>query len=175
MHEDSRDHDLGVDVGVGEFLDEERAAWRPFEALGGLSDAELDEPIPAAHDWSGRDLIAHLVGWLGDGVDVAHELAVDLQSPTRDRSRREFAARGDEINAEIQAAWHGLPLAEVRRRFRDVPVELRRAVMAVHRSRWEADPDNLRFLHIYTVEHYEDHLADLAAILRAVSQARDAG
>ena len=164
-----------VDPGVREFLDEERLAWRPFEALGELTDSELDEPSPEAHDWSGRDLIAHLVGWLGDGLAVAHELVLAARSPARQRSRREFAARGDEINAEIQAAWRRLPLAEVRRRFRAVPDELRQAVGTVPASSWADDPDNLRFFHIYTVEHYEDHLPDLAAILDAAGRAQGAG
>ena len=158
-----------------EFLDEERTAWRPFEVLAELTDSELDEPSRDAHDWSGRDLIAHLVGWLGDALDVAHELAVDVRSQALARSLREFAARGDEINAEIQAAWRQLPLAEVRRRFRDVPEDLRRAVMAIPAANWTADPDNPSFFHIYTVEHYEDHRADLAAILDAAGRPRDAG
>jgi len=162
-------------AGVREFLDEERAAWRPFEALGELTDADLDEPSPDAHGWSGRDLIGHVVGWLGDGLDVANELAVDARSPARERSRRAFAARGDEINAEIQAAWRLLPLAEVRRRLRDVPEELRRAVTAVPAAHWNDDPGNLEFLHVYTVEHYEEHVADLAAILSAAALERDAG
>lgn len=160
---------------VREFLDEERAAWRPFEALGKLTDSELDEPNPDAHGWSGRDLIGHLVGWLGDGLEVANELAADGRSPAKERSRREFAARGDEINAEIQTAWRPLPLAEVRRRLRDVPEELRRAVTAVPVAHWNDDPDNLAFLHIYTVEHYADHIADLAAILSASRRGRGAG
>ena len=156
-----------MDPRVREFLDEERAAWRPFEALEGLTDSDLDRPIEAAHDWSGRDLIAHLVGWLDDGLEVARELATQPSSPARERSRRAFAARGDEINAEIQMAWRGLPLAEVRRRSADVPEELRRAIAAVPESRWADDPENLNFLHVYTVEHYEDHLDDLAEIVEA--------
>jgi len=127
----------------------------------------LDRSIAAAHDWSGRDLIAHLVGWLGDAIEVANELATGASSPARDRSRREFAARGDEINAEIQTTWRGLPMAEVRRRLRDVPATLRRAVAAVPQSSWDADPENLRFIHVYTIEHYEEHADDLAAILEA--------
>jgi hypothetical protein len=161
-----------MDPRIRDFLDEERAARRPFEALAELGDAELDEPIPAAHDWSGRDLIAHLVGWLGDALDVAHELERGASSPARERSRRAFAARGDEINAEIQASWRGLPLDEVRRRMRDVPDELRRAMTVVPASSWDADPGNLQFFEIYTIEHYEDHIADLAAVLAAAGVKR---
>lgn len=151
-------------------LAEEAEAFRPFGALDQLNDAALDIPIAAAHDWSGRDLIAHLVGWLGDAIEVANELAAHDASEARERSRTEFAARGDDINAEIQATWRDLPLAEVRRRFRDVPEALLLAVSAVPASHWAADPENLAFIHAYTIEHYEDHLDDLAAILDAAAK-----
>ena len=150
-----------------ELLAEEREAFRPFEALGLLADRQLGAPAPAAHDWSGRDLIAHLVAWLDDPIEVATELRVPATSPARERSRSEFASRGDEINARFQADWRRLPVNEVRRRMHDVREALHRAVEAVPESRWVGDPDNLRFVHIYTVEHYADHLADLEAILDA--------
>src|SRR5213596_2164617 len=92
-----------------EFLEEEREAWRPYEALGGLSDEQLDVPIDDAHEWSGRDLIAHLVAWQSNALDVARELAVSETSATNERSDREWDARGDDINAEIQADWRSLP------------------------------------------------------------------
>ena len=151
-------------------LEDETAAFRPFEALNGLSDAQLERPISAAHDWSGRDLIAHLVGWLGDAIDVANELATQDTSPARDRSSKAFDARGDEINAEIQATWRELPLTEVRRRLVDVPVTLRSAVRSVPASSWDADPEHMRFIHVYTIEHYEEHAADLEAILEAAAE-----
>jgi hypothetical protein len=147
------------------FLEEEREAWRPFEALDGMTDDQLDEPIAAAHDWSGRDLIAHIVAWLDDAVAAADELASGEQSEAIARSRREFAARGDEINAEIQATWRALPIGEVRRRLRETPAALRERLGAVPEARWHTQADHFHFFHVYTIEHYEDHLADLAAIL----------
>jgi hypothetical protein len=33
-----------------EFLEEERDAWRPYEALADLSDEQLDVAIDEAHD-----------------------------------------------------------------------------------------------------------------------------
>src|SRR5689334_965053 len=45
------------------FLEDERDAWRPYETLSQLTDEELERPVEAAHDWSGRDLMAHLVHW----------------------------------------------------------------------------------------------------------------
>jgi hypothetical protein len=152
-----------------EFLEEEREAWRAFEALGELTDEQLDRPISEAHDWSGRDLIGHLIAWLDEALAAARELAVGEQSDAMARSRREFAARGDEINAEIHAAWRCLPLAEVRRRFRETPGELRGYLTVVPESRSIKHADHLRFFHVYTIEHYEDHLADLEAILDGAS------
>jgi len=148
-------------------LEREREAWRPFEALGRLTDEQLDQPVAAAHGWSGRDLIGHLIAWLEDAVDVAHELSVGDTSETRIKSRQGFTTRGDEINAEIEATWRRFPVEEVRRRLRDVPADLRRAVLAVPDVRWLADPGNLRFVEIYSIGHYADHVDDLRAILGA--------
>ena len=44
-----------------EFLEEEREAWRPFEALDTLTDDQLDQEIEGAHGWTARDLLSHLV------------------------------------------------------------------------------------------------------------------
>ena len=152
-----------------EFLEEEREAWRPFEALADLADEQLEVPIDAAHDWSGRDLIAHVVAWQSNALDVAKELAVGETSATKERSDREWDARGDDINAEIQAEWRALPMAEVRRRLREVPGELRGYLTVVPETRWIKHADNLRFFVDETIDHYADHAADLEAILDAAA------
>jgi len=152
-----------------EFLEEEREAWRPYEALAGLSDDDLDRPIDAAHEWSGRDLIAHLVAWQDNALSVAKELAVGETSATKQRSDREWEERGDAINADIQAEWRSLPMAEVRRRLQTVPGELRGYLTVVPESRWIKHADNLRFFLDETIEHYADHASDLEAILEAGS------
>ncbi len=154
-----------------EFLEEERDAWRPFEALDGLTDEQLDAPIDAAHDWSGRDLIAHMVAWQANALDVARELAIRETSATKERSDREWDERGDAINAEIQAEWRALPMAEVRRRLREVPGELRGYLTVVPETRWLKHTDHLRFFIDETIDHYADHTADLEAILEAASVA----
>ncbi|HEY8238396.1 MAG TPA: maleylpyruvate isomerase N-terminal domain-containing protein [Candidatus Limnocylindrales bacterium] len=148
-----------------EFLEEERDAWRPYEALEGLTDEQLDQPIDAAHDWSGRDLIGHLVAWQMNALDVARELAVNEKSATKEQSDRDWDARGDDINTEIQAEWRALPMAEVRRRLREVPGELRGYLTVVPETRWVKHSDHLRFFTEETIEHYADHTADLEAIL----------
>jgi len=151
-----------------EFLEEEREAWRPFEALDGLSDAQLEVPVAAAHGWSGRDLVGHLVGWLSSGLDVARELAVGERSATKERLDREWDERGgDAINAEIEAEWRALPMATVRERLRTVPGELRGYLTVVPEARWLKNADNLRYFLDETIDHYAEHRPDLDAILGA--------
>ena len=152
-----------------EFLEEEREAWRPFEALDGLDDDQLERPIDAAHDWSGRDLIAHLVAWQTNALDVARELAVGERSVSKERSDRDWEERGDAINSDIQDEWRALPMAEVRRRLRETPGELRGYLTVVPESRWIKHADHLRFFIDETIDHYAGHAADLAAILDAAS------
>ena len=67
------------------FLEDERDAWRPYEALSLLTDEQLETPVEAAHGWSGRDLMGHLVTWQLLSLDVAKELALDDGLP---RTRR---------------------------------------------------------------------------------------
>lgn len=151
-----------------EFLEEERDAWRPYEALDWLTDEQLDQPIDAAHDWSGRDLIAHIVGWQENALAVAKELAVNDRSAEKERSDSDWEARGDAINDELQATWRALPMAEVRRRLREVPGDLRGYLTVVPESRWIKHADNLRFFYDETIDHYAEHTADLEAILESV-------
>lgn len=149
-----------------EFLEEEREAWRPFEALDALTDEQLDRPIDDAHGWTGRDLIGHLVAWIENGIEVAKELAVNESSPLKERMDRDWDERtGDVINAEIQSTWRALPMAEVRRRFREMPGELRGYLTVVPETRWLKHTDNLTFFLDETIDHYADHVADLEAIL----------
>jgi hypothetical protein len=150
-----------------EFLEEERELWRPFEALDSLTDEQLDTPIDEAHDWSGRDLISHLVAWQQNCLDIAKELAVGETSPTKERSDKEWDERGDAINLDIQVEWRALPIEEVRRRLRKVPGELRGYLTVVPEARWIKHADNLRFFIDETIDHYAEHQADLEAILEA--------
>lgn len=149
------------------FLEDERDAWRPYEALGELTDAQLEQPVEGAHGWSGRDLIAHLVGWHEITLDVARELAVDETSRARDRIEREWDARGDAWNADIIAAWSALPMAEVRQRLRTVPGELRGYLTVIPEARWLKHPTHFESFLDVTVDHYDDHSGDLEAILAA--------
>src|SRR4051812_3746372 len=92
----------GMYLDALEFLDEERDAWRPFEALDELTDAELERTVEAAHGWSGRDLMAHLTDAQAVALAMAKDLAVREDSPTQAASDRDWDERGgDVVNAEL--------------------------------------------------------------------------
>ena len=151
-----------------EFLEEERDAWAPFEALATLTDEQLSVPVAAAHGWSGRTLIGHLVAYQEIATAVATELAVNETSPTMTRVEADWDARGGEvINAEIDAEWAALPMVELRERLRKVPGELRGYLTVVPETRWLKHADHRRFFLEETTEHYEEHRADLEAVLAA--------
>jgi DinB family protein len=147
------------------FLEDERDGWRAIEALDELTDEQLAVSLEDAHGWSGRDLMAHLVAWLDVALTVARELAVNESSPAKVQADADWDARGDEINEEIRLAWLALPMDEVRRRFRTVPGELRGYLTVVPESRWLKNPEYEEFFLTETIDHYEAHAADLAAVL----------
>lgn len=152
------------------FLEDEREAWRPYEALEGLTDEQLDRPVEDAHGWTGRDLAGHMVAWQELALAVAKELAVGETSRAKEQADADWEARGDDINDELIAAWRAMPLREVRERLRTVPGELRGYLTVVPESRWIKHADHQAFLADETIEHYEEHAADLAAILAAAGR-----
>lgn len=150
------------------FLEDERDAWQPYEALLQLSDEALERPVEGAHGWSGRDLMGHLLTWQLLALDVARELAVGDDSVSRRRAEADWDERGgDVVNAEAEAAWRQKPIGEVRQEFARVAGELRGFLTVVPEARWVKNADQQRFFSEETIEHYEDHQADLAAILDA--------
>jgi hypothetical protein len=151
------------------FLDDEREAWRPFEALLDLTDEQLEGHVEAAHGWSGRQLMGHIVAWQEIALDIARELAVNEKSMTAARIDADWDARGGEvINAEIDARWAARALAEVRDEFRRISGELRGFLTVVPESRWIKNPVYQKTFTEETLDHYDDHMADLDAILAAV-------
>lgn len=151
-----------------EFLDEEREAWRPYEALLDLSDEQLERPVEAARGWSGRDLMGHLLAWLEVALASAKELAVREDSATLARRDREMTDPGvDALNARHLADARERPIAELREAFRTVPGELRGYLTVVPETRWVKHPANLKPILGDTTEHYDEHAGDLAAILEA--------
>jgi hypothetical protein len=151
------------------FLEDERDAWRPYEALRLLSDSDLERAVDGAHGWSGRDLMGHMTHWQLLALDVAKELALGDRSPTKDAADADFEARGaDVVNAEVDALWRSKPIDEVRQEFARVPGELRGFLTVVPETRWVKNSDMQTFFYEETVEHYADHEADLGAVLEAV-------
>jgi hypothetical protein len=153
------------------FIEDERDAWRPYEALSQLTDDELEGPVAEARGWSGRDLMGHLVHWQILALEVAKELAVSETSVRKVAADRDFDVRGDVVvNAEVDELWRGKSLAEVRQEFASVAGELRGFLTVVPEARWVKNSDMQTFFYEETTEHYEDHLADLAAILAAAGR-----
>jgi hypothetical protein len=152
-----------------EFLEEERDAWRPYEALAAVPDERLDVGVEGAHGWSARDLIGHLVAWQEYALATARELAVGERSATKEQLDEEWDRRGDDINAEIEAEWRALDLAEVRRRLTTVPGELRGYLTVVPETRWIKNDEYLRYFLDETIEHYAEHAGDLEAVLAAAA------
>jgi hypothetical protein len=152
-----------------EFLEEERDAWRPYEALAEVPDDRLDLAVEGAHGWSARDLIGHVVGWQELALATARDLAMSEHSATKERLDAEWDVRPDGMNADIQAEWRALPADEVRRRLREVPGELRGYLTVVPETRWIKHADHLRYFLDETIDHYAEHAPDLAAVLEAMS------
>jgi len=154
------------------FLEDERDAWRPYEALSQLTNDELGRPVADAHGWSGRDLMGHLLTWQLLSLDVAKELAVGERSPSHERADADWEARGgDVVNAEAEADWRARSIDEVRQEFARVAGELRGYLTVVPETRWLKNAEQQRFFYEETIEHYEDHRADLQAILAAAGRA----
>jgi hypothetical protein len=153
------------------FLEDERDGWRSFEALDELTDEQLAVPLDGAHGWSGRDLMAHMIAWLDLALTVARELAVNEASPSKIEADADWDARGDEINEEIRIAWLALPMDEVRSRFRTVPGELRGYLTVVPETRWIKNVEYEDFFLTESIDHYEAHADDLAAVLASAGRA----
>lgn len=154
------------------FLEDERDTFRAYEALDALTDEQLEVPVEAAGGWSGRDLMGHMILWQEAALDTAKELAVGETSPTMERLNREWSmpGGGDRINEEALAEFRSLPLAEVRRRFRETAGELRGYLTVVPETRWVKNAEHQEYFFGETIEHYEDHAKDLRAVLEAAGR-----
>jgi hypothetical protein len=154
------------------FLEDERDTFRAYEALLALTDAQLSIPVDAAHGWSGRDLIGHILLWQEAALATAKELAVGERSPTMERLEAEWEASpeaGDRMNDEAIERYRAMPMDELRARFGDVAGELRGYLTVVPESRWIKHAANQEWLFGETTEHYDEHLVELRAILEAVT------
>jgi mycothiol maleylpyruvate isomerase-like protein len=154
------------------FLEDERDAFRAYEALDALTDEQLDTPVEAAGGWSGRDLMGHLVLWQEAALAAAKELAVGEASPTKTRLDAEWdkPGVGDRMNQEGLDRFRAMPMDEVRRRFRETAGELRGYLTVVPEARWVKHADNQNWFVGETLEHYEEHRPGLRAILDAAGR-----
>jgi hypothetical protein len=154
------------------FLEDEREAFRPFEALDALTDEQLDTPVAAARGWSGRDLMGHLVLWQEAALASAKELAVGETSHYKEWLDAEWdkPGVGDRMNDEGLERFRALPIEEVRRLFRETAGELRGYLTVVPEVRWIKHADHQNWFLGETQEHYEEHLPELRAILEAAGR-----
>ena len=115
--------------------------------------------------------MAHMLAWQGIALEVATELAVNETSPTIARVDADWETRGgDVVNEEIQAELGGAADGGAARAFRTQPGELRGYLTVVPETRWLKHADHLETFLDETIAHYEDHVADLAAILAAAGR-----
>ena len=153
------------------FLEDERETFRAYETLDGLSDEQLEVVPPTDLGWTGRDLMGHIAMWQEVSLQVAKELAVNEASPTYEANRARWAIPGeaDRFNDASLTAWRGMPLSEVRARFRGTAGELRGYLTVVPESRWIKHPTHQGYFFGETTGHYEEHMPELRAVLAAVS------
>ena len=153
------------------FLEDERDTFRPYERLLDLTDEQLDNPVPGANGWSGRDLMGHIVLWQEAALATAKELAVGETSRTKIEldAAWDIPGRGDAMNDEGMARFRELPMDEVRRLFRETGGELRGYLTVVPEIRWIKNAENQNWFFSETLEHYEDHATELQAILEAAA------
>lgn len=149
------------------FLEDERDGFRAYEALLELTDEQLDRPVEAAGGWSGRDLMGHIVFWQQAALAAAKELAVGETSPSMERIEAAWAAGGDQMNEDAIARFRAMPIDEVRAAFRSTAGELRGYLTVVPEARWIKHAAHQEYFFGETLEHYDDHLKELRAILDA--------
>lgn len=164
-------YDAGMYLDALSFLEDERDAFRAYEALDALTDEQLDRPVEAANGWSGRDLMGHMVVWQEAALATAKELALGEASPTMARLEAEWdtPGGGDRMNDEALARFRAMQIGEVRELFRNVSGELRGYLTVVPEVRWIKNSEHQEYFFGETTEHYQEHLKELHAILEAVS------
>jgi hypothetical protein len=151
------------------FLEDERDAFRAYEALLELTDEQLAIEVDGAHGWSGRDLIGHILLWQEAALEAAKELAVGERSVSMERIEAQWASEeaGASINDEAIQRYRSMPMDELRARFREAAGELRGYLTVVPESRWIKHAAHQEYFFGETIEHYADHEADLQAVLAA--------
>jgi hypothetical protein len=151
-----------------EYLEDEREGWAPYESLADVPDERFDEPTPPdgpGHGWSARILMSHMLAWHEICLSVARELALDETSRTFESVTREWRERRDAMNEDLHARYADLPAAELKRRFRELPGELRGTLTVVPETRWLKHPRHSEVFVEWILEHEAEHRQELDAIL----------
>ena len=152
-----------------EFLEEERDAWAPVRGARRPDRRAARGPVADAHGWTGRQLMAHLVAWQENALAVATELAVNETSPTKARVRRRLGRARRRGRSTPRSTRPGRRCRWPRSASgsRTIPGQLRGYLTVVPETRWLKHADHQTFFHDETTAHYEEHRADLDAILAA--------
>jgi hypothetical protein len=151
------------------FLEDERDAFRAYEALLDLTDEQLAVEVEGAHGWSGRDLMGHILLWQEAALAAAKELAVGERSRSMEEIEAQWSSEdaGASINDQGIDRYRRMPMDELRARFLEAAGELRGYLTVVPETRWIKNAPHQEYFFGETTEHYADHESDLQAILAA--------
>ena len=158
------------------FLREEAEAWAPFEALLHVPDEILecpgDEDGPLAGS-SGRALMVEMAQDQENLVQIAKELKDSSSSRTLGRLVFIWTETGeDAMQRETHVRWRDVPLPEVRRRFLDSEMELRRALAQVPDEHWVLDVFHQGLFWMDTIKACKFRRPQLDAVLDAAERSR---
>ncbi|GIU98245.1 MAG: hypothetical protein KatS3mg013_2048 [Actinomycetota bacterium] len=127
----------------------EAEAWAAFEELVGRVPEERLETPALAGGWSVKDVLWHVAYWWGEFVRSAERNWADDEQAT------------DDVNAREQARSRAMPFVEVRAEVDEARARLLEAWSRVDGS----DAAGLEAFSAETVEHYEDHVPQLRALV----------
>ena len=137
-------------------MGKEEQEWNELHGLiDGLPADRVDEPGYFAEGWSANDLIAHIGSWLAEAGVVLEQI--------RAGTYRSDELDIDEMNARFYTALHDVPFPVVKAQAITARNQMLRAWARLPEDAEEAE----RWISKSGPEHYEEHLADLAAILNA--------
>jgi mycothiol maleylpyruvate isomerase-like protein len=141
-------------------LERERRAF--LDALDALPNPEGRRIVES---WDGRDLTVHVAFWSDHGAN-----AVRLASAGRGADFDYDQSRTDEMNAEVTARGHGLPLATALEReaaayerLRAGLAELDEALLDLQLGNGDTVEEVVRY---DGPDHYAEHTAQLRAVPR---------
>src|SRR5688572_8460789 len=94
-----------------------------------------------------------------------YEALADVPDDRFDVPTREWRERRDAMNDDLHAKYADLPPTELKRRFRELPGELRGTLTVVPETRWLKHPRHSEVFVDWILEHEAEHRQELDAIL----------